>query len=183
VPEAEVTHAMRRIGKTINFGVIYGMSGFRLSRDLKIPRKEGDAFIETYFERYSGVARFRAEIISEAEDRGYVKTILGRRRNIPQITSRNRTEKNAGERMAVNTIIQGSAADLMKMAMLRVYAALEAYQTNMILQVHDEIVMEAREEELEEVSRIVKSAMESVYSLDIPLRINLESGKTWGSIH
>ena len=183
--EDQVTPEMRRIGKTINFGVVYGMSGFRLSRDMKIPRKEADNFIETYFERYSGVNRFINETIEKAEELEYVETIKGRRRYLSGINSRNRTEKKQAERYAVNTPIQGSAAEIMKVAMIRVAdkLKLEKAKSRLILQVHDELILEVSDSELTHISELVRTTMEKAAELTVPLTVNLEQGKSWGSIH
>ena len=145
VGEKEVTAEQRRIGKTINFGVIYGMSAFGLARDMRIPRKDADSFISTYFQRYAGVDRFLKETIREAEENGFVRTLMGRRRPVPAIGSRNRTERMAAERVAVNSPIQGSAADIVKMAMLEVALLLKesGLKTRLLLQVHDELIFEA----------------------------------------
>ena len=185
VDEAAVSPEMRRIGKTINFGVIYGMSAFRLARDLKLPRKDAETFIRIYFERYQGVEKFIRKTVGEAEERGYVQTILGRKRRLPRINSRNRTEKNAEERIAVNTPIQGSAADIVKMAMIRVTEALAAkpLRSKLLLQVHDELIFEVPREELDAASELIRRAMEGAVELDPPLRVNLEHGESWGDIH
>ncbi len=182
-PEDEVTPEMRRIGKTINFGVIYGMSAFRLSRDLKIPRKEADTFIDTYFETYQGVDSFIKQTIAGAEERGYVETIFGRRRYLPRINSRNKTEKSAEERIAVNTPIQGSAADIMKKTMIAISGRLNDLRSRLILQVHDELIFEVVEDERQEVERIVQETMESAAELSLSLKVNLEWGGNWGQIH
>jgi DNA polymerase-1 len=185
VGEGEVSPEQRRIAKTINFGVIYGMSAFRLSQDLRIGRKEAERFIATYFQRYAGVDRFIRETIRRAEIDGYVTTLMGRRRPILQIGSRNRTEKMAAERVAVNSPIQGSAADVVKKAMLDVTAALEAekLQTRLLLQVHDELIFEVPEAEEERAREVIRRAMEGAVRLAVPLRVGLETGRTWGQIH
>jgi DNA polymerase-1 len=183
-PEA-VTQEQRRIGKTINFGVIYGMSAFRLARDLRIPRNEAEGFIRRYFERYAGVDRFIRETVRQAEERGYVQTLMGRRRRVLQIGSRNRNEKMAGERVAVNSPIQGSAADIVKKAMIDMDRVLteRGLRTRLLLQVHDELIFEVPEEELDEAERLIRTTMERAVSLKIPLRVTVERGRTWGDIH
>ena len=186
VPEDQVTPEHRRVGKTINFGVVYGMSSFGLSQSLKIPRADADLFITTYFQRYKGVDRFLKETIKGAEETGYVHTLFGRRRGIPTITSRNRTEKNAAERMAVNSPIQGSAADIVKIAMVNLHRRLakERPAARILLQVHDEIILEAPEEEAAETARIVKEVMETaVTPHNIPLKVQVETGESWGAFH
>ncbi len=185
IPEQEVTQAQRRIGKTINFGVIYGMSSFRLARDLKLGRKEADEFISRYFQRYSGVRRFKDQTIRKAEADGYVETFMGRRRSLLYINSRNKTEKMAAERVAVNSPIQGGAADIVKRAMLNVTHRLleEGLEARLLLQVHDELIFEVKEEKAAEVQEIVKAAMENAVSLSLPLMVKIEIGKSWGDIH
>jgi DNA polymerase-1 len=185
VPEDQVTPDHRRVGKTINFGVVYGMSSYGLSQSLKIARADADLFIRTYFQRYQGVDRFLKETIKGAEETGDVHTLFGRRRAIPTITSRNKTEKNAAERMAVNSPIQGTAADIVKMAMVNLHRRLaqERPGARILLQVHDEIILEVPEDEAEDTARIVKEVMETVTSHDIPLRVHVEAGESWGAFH
>ncbi len=185
VTETEVTAEQRRIGKTINFGVIYGMSAFRLARDLRIPRRDADGFIRRYFERYAGVDRFIKQTVREAERRGFVETIMGRRRPISRINSRNRTEKMAAERVAVNSPIQGSAADIVKQAMIDVTRVLgeKKMKSRLLLQVHDELIFEVPEAELSQAQDLVKQRLEQAVTLSVPLRVSLEVGATWGDIH
>ena len=185
IPEEEVSSSQRRIGKTINFGVIYGMSPFRLARDLKIPRKDAELFINTYFEKYSGVSNYIKNIVEEAEEKGYVKTIMGRKRKINGISSGNKTEKMAASRIAVNTPIQGSAADIVKIAMIKIFNELKNnnLKSSVLLQVHDELILEVPEKELKTVSNLVKATMENVVEIPIPLRVNIETGRSWGDIH
>ena len=185
VPEPEVSAEQRRIGKTINFGVIYGMSAFRLARDLRIPRRDADEFIQRYFERYAGVDRFIKQTVREAELRGFVQTIMGRRRPISRINSRNRTEKMAADRVAMNSPIQGSAADIVKQAMIDVTRALgeKKMKSRLLLQVHDELIFEVPEAELGQAQDLVKQRMERAVALSVPLRVSLEVGPTWGDIH
>jgi DNA polymerase-1 len=173
------------VGKTINFGVVYGMSSFGLAQGLKIPRAEADAFIKTYFRRYEGVDRWLRETIRSAEETGCVRTLMGRRRNIPTITSRNRTEKTAAERIAVNSPIQGTAADLVKMAMVRLFHRLrdEGYGARILLQVHDEIILEAPNAEATAVQGLVRDVMENVTTFDIPLTVQCDVGDSWGAFH
>ncbi len=185
VTEDQVTADMRRAAKTINFGVIYGMSAFGLAQGLKIPRSDADRFIKTYFQRYQGVDAFLKETIRGAEKTGYVHTLFGRRRRISTINSRNRTEKTAAERAAVNSPIQGSAADIVKIAMVKLYHRLkqEKLTSRILLQVHDEIILEAPEEEVERATRIVREIMESASGHDIPLKVHCETGESWGAFH
>jgi len=158
VGEEEVSAEQRRIGKTINFGVIYGMSAFRLARDLRIPRRDAEQFIERYFQRYAGVQRYIKDTIARTEKLGYVETIMGRRRPIAQINSRNRTEKMAAERVAMNSPIQGSAADIVKQAMIEVTRALaeKKMASRLLLQVHDELIFEVPVAEIEQAQALVK---------------------------
>lgn len=185
-PEA-VTPEMRRTAKTINFGVIYGMSAFRLAQDLGIRRMEAEQFIQNYDKFYSDISRFKAESISMAEDKGYVETIFGRRRPVSGINSRNKIEKSAAERIAVNTPVQGSAADIVKKAMLEVSAALAEKNNGarLLLQVHDELILECpdKPEVIEETISLVREKMENAVKLNVPLRVSIESGKSWGLFH
>ena len=183
-PEA-VTPDMRRVAKTINFGVMYGMSAFRLANELRIPRGQAAGFINAYFATYSGVTTFIAETKERAKERGYVETIMGRRRYIRAITSSNKLEQAGAERIAVNTPIQGSAADIVKTAMIRVDQALrrEKLDTRLLLQVHDELILESPVAELAKVRDLVKHEMESVITLAVPLRVSVESGPSWGEFH
>jgi DNA polymerase-1 len=185
VTEDAVTADQRRVGKTINFGVVYGMSAFGLAQGLKIPRAEADRFITTYFQRLSGVDRFLKETIRSAEETGAVRTLMGRKRRINAINSRNRTEKNAAERVAVNSPIQGTAADIVKMAMVKLYRRLreDNLATRILLQVHDEIILEAPEAEAAAVERIVREVMEHVTEQPIPLKVQCETGDSWGAFH
>jgi DNA polymerase I len=193
IDESEVKNEQRRMAKTINFGVIYGMSAFRLANELSIGRSEASNFISAYFKTYSGVRSFIEDTIKKTEQNGYVTTLLGRRRYVPTINSRNKTEKSAAERIAVNTPIQGSAADIVKIAMLnldRRLSSLEHTQqggiqgkVRLLLQVHDELILECRQEEAADIAKIVKAEMEQAVKLRIPLRASVETGKRWGDFH
>jgi DNA polymerase-1 len=185
VPENEVTGEQRRIAKTINFGVMYGMSAFRLARELGIPRKNADLFIEQYFLRYSKIKQFIEETVKDAERTGKVTTILGRERPIYAITSKNKNEKMGAERIAVNTPIQGSAADIVKLAMIRLSKRLAAenLDSRLILQVHDELIFEVPHNEVERMTSLVEEEMEKAVELRIPLRVNVETGSSWGGMH
>lgn len=185
-PEA-VTPDMRRIAKTINFGVIYGMSAFSLAKDLGISRTQAQNFIEMYFKQYNSISDFMTNIISKAEETGFVETILGRRRPIMNINSRNKIEKSSAERMAKNTPIQGSAADIVKTAMIKVSDALK--ETNsparLLLQVHDELIFECPDDKdtIEKTIALIKDKMENAVNLSVPLRVSVEHGKSWGEFH
>jgi len=185
IPEEQVTADRRRVAKTINFGVIYGMSAFRLSNELKIPRGEAQSFIDAYFATYAGVSDFIRRTVEEVERTGYATTILGRRRPIHAINSANKTEKSAAERVAVNTPIQGSAADIMKLAMIRVDRALrsELPEARLLLQVHDELIVEVAEGGKERCEVLVKREMEAAISLSVPLRATVEAAVSWGDMH
>lgn len=181
----EVTPEMRRIAKTINFGVMYGMSAFRLANELRIPRGQAAGFINAYFETYAGVSHFIAETKERAAERGYVETLMGRRRYIRGIQSSNKLERSGAERIAVNTPIQGSAADIVKTAMIRVDRALRKGKlaARLLLQVHDELILEAPVSEVSAVRDLVKREMEAVIELAVPLRVSVESGPSWGDFH
>lgn len=183
VPLTEVTTKERQIAKSINFGVIYGMSAFRLSEELSIPRKKAADFIDGYFSHYKKVKFFVEETIKAARENGFVKTILGRRREISAINSSNKIEKAAAERVSVNTVVQGSAADLMKLSMIAVDRAIDKSRVAILLQVHDELLLECDEEAAEETCRIVKDVMQNVMKLSVPLKVAVECGKTWGGFH
>lgn len=185
VEEPDVTPEMRRVAKTINFGVMYGMSAFRLAKELGISRTEAKNFIDSYFRTYRGVREFLDSVILEGEKNGYVSTIMGRKRIITGINSKNKTEKAGAERTAINTPIQGSAADIVKVAMLNLSKAIKKQnlKTKMILQVHDEIIFEAPEEEAERVIPLIREEMENAVKLRIPLKVSIEKGKRWGEFH
>jgi len=180
-----VTPAQRRIAKSINFGVMYGMSAFRLSRELGIPRKDAAKFIDSYFSTYSGIRDFIDKTVEESEKSGGVTTMMGHFRKLPGITSRNRTEKNAAERVAVNTPIQGTAADIVKTAMIKLDRALKdsGLEAEILLQVHDELILEVAEGDVPQAMDLVKSVMESALELSVPLRASVESGDSWGELH
>jgi DNA polymerase-1 len=176
-----ITPEMRRVAKTINFGIVYGMSSFGLAGQLGIKRKEAQTFIDRYFEHYSGIKTFMEDIVAQAGKDGYVTTLLGRRRQLPEIKAANRTRREFAERTAINTPIQGTAADIIKLAMLRVDRELQDLAgAQMILQIHDELVLEVKEEKVELVSDMVTHAMESVMELDVPLKVNLNVSQNLG---
>ena len=183
--EDEVSPQERRAAKTINFGVIYGMGAFRLAQELGIPRAEAQKFIDAYFARYAGVAAFIRNTVEATKRDGYVSTILGRRRPVPLINSRNANERQAAERIAVNTPIQGSAADIMKQAMLKVDGVIKKRfpEARLLLQVHDELILEAPEAIAPEVATAVEEAMASAYTLSLPLRVGVELARNWGGMH
>jgi len=176
---------MRRIAKAINFGIIYGMGPHKLSEELGIDHKTAKAYIEAYYQKHEGVVRFREAMIERAKTDGYVTTLFNRRRYLPDIHHRSRFVRGEAERMAVNTPIQGTAADLIKRAMIRIHGHLKekGWRTRMILQVHDELVFEVPEEEMERVRPFVREAMENVYELDIPLKVDMGEGTNWAAAH
>jgi DNA polymerase-1 len=173
-----VTSQMRRVAKTINFGIVYGMSSFGLAGQLNLSRRQAQDFIDRYFALYTGVKRFMADIVTQARQDGYVTTLFQRRRVLPEINSSNKTRREFAERTAINTPIQGTAADIIKLAMLRVHERLgkEGLQSRMLLQIHDELVFEVPEAELEKMQLLVRETMEGVAALDVPLVVNLASG-------
>ncbi len=183
-PEA-VTKAQRDIGKTVNFATIYGQGATALAQILDVPRKDAQRYIDSYFEAYAGVRQWLDKTIAEAHERGYVTTISGRRRYIPELSSNNQQDKQAGERIAANTPIQGSAADLCKYAMLRIAQRLgaEGMRTRMLLQVHDELVFEAPKEEAERARSLIRDIMETAYPLRVPLVVDIGAGESWAEAH
>ncbi|MBO4532152.1 MAG: DNA polymerase I [Treponema sp.] len=187
VPQEHVTADMRRTAKTINFGVIYGMSSFRLANDLGISRTQAAQFIDNYFTMYADVDRFIKETVAGAEQTGKVTTIFGRSRPIIGINSRNKVEKAAAERIAVNSPVQGSAADIVKKAMINVTTALEEAKSpaRLLLQVHDELIFECPDDKatIEATVALIKDKMEHAVELNVPLRVSIEYGKNWGEFH
>ena len=180
-----VTPEMRRIAKAINFGIIYGMGPKKLADELGIDLKTAKNYMASYHDRYRGVNRYRQEMIETARDKGFVSTLLNRRRYLPDIRHVNRVIRAEAERMAINTPIQGTAADLIKMAMITIHNRLkkDGFRSRMLLQVHDELVFEVPEEELESIMPMVKQEMEEVYSLDVPLKVDINMGKNWDEAH
>ena len=181
VPPMMVTAEARRDAKAVNFGIVYGISGFGLAAQLGISRAEAEKYIKNYFARYAGVKRFIDDTIAEVRRTGVTRTLFGRERPIPEINSRNPSARGFAERTAVNSPLQGTAADLIKLAMVRIDAALAAggHQTAMLLQVHDELVFECPPEELDAVSRMVKREMEGVCQLTVPLVVDIGTGDNW----
>lgn len=181
VSKEEVTSNMRRQAKAVNFGIVYGISDYGLSQNLGITRKEAGQFIDRYFQSYPRVKEYMEEIVQEAKQKGYVSTLLHRRRYIPEITSRNFNIRSFAERTAMNTPIQGSAADIIKKAMIDMAERLEKekLKTKLLLQVHDELIFEAPEEEIEMLKKIVPEVMENAVSLKVPLKVDYAYGPTW----
>ncbi|CUO41946.1 MULTISPECIES: DNA polymerase I [Clostridium] len=181
VPVEEVTPLMRSRAKAVNFGIVYGISDFSLSQDLKITRKEAAEYMEIYFDRYPKIKGYLESVKEEAKEKGYVLTVLNRRRFIPEIKSSNKIVKALGERLAMNAPIQGSAADIIKLAMVKVYNRIkkENLESQMILQVHDELILNVKENELEIVKALVKEEMENVLKMSVTLEVDTNIGNTW----
>ncbi len=177
----DVTPNDRRNAKAVNFGVVYGISDFGLANNLGISRKEAKSYIDTYFERYPRIKNYMENVVREARDKGYVETLFHRRREIPDINSRNFNVRGFAERTAINSPIQGSAADILKIAMIRLDQALRAgrFKSRMLLQVHDEIVLEVPANELTAIKTLVKEIMESAIELSVPLKADESAGETW----
>jgi DNA polymerase-1 len=181
VPPLMVTPEDRRRAKAVNFGIVYGISPFGLSQQLGISRAEAERYIQGYFERYTGVKKFIENTIAEVRRTGVTRTLLGRERPIPDMNSRNPASRGFAERTAVNSPLQGTAADLIKAAMIRIDRRLreEGYQAAMLLQVHDELVFEAPPEETQKLSAMVKREMEQVYPLEVPMVADIGVGENW----
>ncbi len=181
VPMDQVTGAMRSSAKAVNFGIVYGISDFGLARNLGIPRKKAAEYIRKYLEKYSGVKRYMDEIIEQTKEKGYVTTLFGRRRYVPELKSSNFSIRSFGERVALNTPIQGTAADIIKLAMIRVHAELNRREmaSKLILQVHDELVIDAVADEIGDIQKLLKNNMENVAELCIPLTAQVSTGKSW----
>ena len=180
-----VTPEMRRAAKAVNFGIVYGISGFGLARNAHITRREADGFIRKYFERYPGVRAFMDACVEKGRALGYAETLLGRRRELFELSSPNRNVRSFGERAAMNTPVQGTAADIIKLAMVRVAQGLKegGYRARLILQVHDELVVECPLEEVQAVSALLQRTMEGVVSLKVPLVAEVSSGSDWEKAH
>jgi DNA polymerase-1 len=181
VPPEEVTPKVRSLAKMVNYGIAYGMSDYGLADRLKIPRDEAHRFIEEYYAAYPGIRRYTNEMRLIARDRGFVTTLLGRRRYLPELSARNSSLRAAGERMAINMPIQGTAADGMKIAMVRLDAAIRdrGLRSRMLLQVHDELVFETDEAELPILAAVAQEIMEGALPLDPPLTVDLKVGTDW----
>lgn len=181
----KVTSEMRRVAKTVNFGVIYGISPYGLSEALNISRDNAKAYIDGYFARHEGVKFYIEQTLKDASDKGYVVTMFGRKRSVPELKSRNATTRSLGERLAVNSPIQGTAADIIKIAMINISNNLKVKEARgkMILQVHDELVFELPEEDLDAVMKTVKEKMEGAASLSVPLKVEVGSGRNWAEAH
>lgn len=185
VPLDSVSPDLRRIAKTVNFGIIYGMSPFGLSAALNISMNDAKSYIDQYFARHPGIKRYMEKTISEAKEHGYVATLFGRKRAVPEVKSKNAAVRQQGERLAINSPIQGTAADMIKLAMTHIWSTLNAskLKTKMILQVHDELLFEVPGNELDQTVAIVKKGMEEAVSLSVPVSVGIYYGKNWSEAH
>jgi DNA polymerase-1 len=180
----EVTPAMRRFAKTINFGVVYGMSSYGLEQATELSREEAGKFIKAYFDKYSGVKWFMELTKEQAHKSGYVQTILGRKRTVPDINSTNRQVREGAERFAINMPVQGTSADIIKKAMINLHREMiqRNLQSKMLLQVHDELVFEVPEAEMAEMRQLVPDMMVNAIKLSIPLKVDTKTGRNWGEM-
>ena len=181
VPVEDVTPLMRSRAKAVNFGIIYGMSDFSLGKDLNIPRKEAKEYMDIYFNRYPNIKKCLDGVIESTIENGYITTMFNRRRFIKEIESSNKITKALGERLAMNAPIQGTAADIIKIAMIKVYNRLKEEKLNskLILQVHDELILNVKSSENERVMKIVQEEMENAVKLSVPLDVDINEGMTW----
>ena len=180
-----ITPELRRQAKAINFGIVYGMGAYKLSKELGISRKMAQTYIDNYFARYSGVKTYIDTTILKARETGVVSTLLGRKRRLDDINATNANMRGFAERMAINTPIQGSAADLIKLAMIRMEKALldQKMVSRMLLSVHDEILFEVPEKELDDLMTLARKIMETVFDLKVPLKVNMDVGSNWAEAH
>jgi DNA polymerase-1 len=185
LPQEEISPEMRRKAKAVNFGIIYGISAFGLAQDIGVSNAEAKRYIESYFARYPKVRAFIEATIAQAKSTGFVTTLLGRKRFIPELASSAAPVRNFGERMAVNTPIQGTAADLIKLAMIKIHDLLVEQRSGsrMILQVHDELIFEVPDHEVAMIKGLVKTEMEGVLELSVPIRVDIGAGKNWDEAH
>ncbi len=179
--EKDITEEMRGVAKRINFAIVYGLTAFGLSRDLNIALDEAQSFIDAYFSRYPGVRDYIDKQVEFAQKNGFVMTLLGRRRYIPEINDKNNSIREFAKRKAINTPIQGTASDLIKLAMVDIHREIKRknLKTEMILQIHDELLFDVPEEESEESSGLVRARMENVLKLDVPIRVDIKKGRNW----
>ena len=181
IPLEEVTPLQRRNAKAVNFGIVYGISSFGLSQDLSITRKEAAAYIQKYFETYPSIKGFLDGLVEQGKEKGYVSTMFGRRRPVPELKSSNFMQRSFGERVAMNSPIQGTAADIIKIAMNRVYKRLldEKLRSRLVLQVHDELLIETWKDEIPQVSRILEEEMKGAANLAVELEVDMHQGNNW----
>ena len=183
IPLDEVTDEQRRQAKAVNFGLIYGMSAFGLSKQLGVERGEAKAIIDRYFETYPGIYQYMEDIRSLAEKEGFVNTILGRKIMVSGAKSNNSIEKQAAMRAAINAPMQGSASELIKLAMLEVDKTMQQYDYQMTIQVHDELIFEVREDQVDAFQAELSQIMENIYTLGVALKVNVSSGRNWEEAH
>ena len=185
VPQEEVTPQMRRSAKAVNFGIVYGISPFSLSQDIGVSVAEAKEYMDRYFLKYAGVRAYMDRVVERAKEEGYVSTLFGRRRWLPELKSSNFNTRSCGERVALNMPLQGTAADIIKLAMLRVRDRLstEGMEGRLVLQVHDELIVECPEEEQGRACALVEEEMERVISLSVPLLAETSAGKSWADAH
>lgn len=181
LPPEQVTPALRSSAKAVNFGIVYGISDFSLAQDIGVTRKEAGEFIKTYLDTYPGVKKYMEDIKQTGREQGYVTTLFGRRRALPELKSKNFNMRSFGERVAMNTPIQGTAADIIKIAMVRVRDRLlrDGLQSRLILQVHDELILEAPKDEQETAMRLLTEEMENAFRMDAPLVAEAKAGHSW----
>jgi DNA polymerase-1 len=180
---ADVSREQRNQAKTVNFGIVYGVSAFGLSNQTSLNRSEAKALIDAYYETYPQLKNYMHQQVDFARENGYVETVLGRRRYLKDINSRNSIVRGASERNAVNAPIQGSAADIIKIAMLRIHEKLNDFKSKMLLQVHDELVFDAKKSELDALTSMIKTEMEQAYTLQVPLVVDVGTGMNWLEAH
>ena len=181
IPIEEVTKEQRSSAKAVNFGIVYGISDFGLSEQLGVSKKQAKQYIEQYLEKYKGIKLFMENIVEDAKQKGYVETLFNRRRYIPELSSNNYMVRQFGSRAAMNTPIQGTAADIMKIAMINVYKELQKEKLNakIVLQVHDELIIESPINEKDKVSKILKDCMENATKLSVPLKVEISEAENW----
>jgi DNA polymerase-1 len=181
IPIEEVTKEQRSSAKAVNFGIVYGISDFGLSEQLGISKKEAKNYIEQYLEKYNGIDKFMKDIVEQAKKDGYVETLFNRRRYIPELSSNNYMVRQFGARAAMNTPIQGTAADIMKIAMVNLYKELknQKLDAKIVLQIHDELMIECKEEECKKVEEILKQCMENAIKLSVPLEVEVSCAHNW----
>ncbi len=179
---SEIEAGERRAAKAINFGIVYGMGPFRLAQEIGVSNREAKAFIEAYFARYPGIKDYMEDTLAFAREMGYVETLFGRRREIPDILAKNHMVRTAAERVSINSRIQGSAADLIKIAMIDIHRFLQDKKSRMIIQVHDELVFEIHEDE-QDILKEIQSRMEQAAKLKVPLVADAALGQSWGEAH
>jgi DNA polymerase-1 len=185
IPEDEVDEKQRRMAKVVNFGLIYGMSDYGLAQSLDIPREEATQFIESYYHLYPGVAQWRDQAVAKAEEKGYSETMFGRKRPLPEINAGNYNLREFSKRAAINTPVQGSAADVIKIAMIDVERrlSLAAFERGLLLSIHDELLFEIEDHRVEEAERIIKNSMENAVELNVPVEVTIAAGQDWGEAH